>query len=101
MTMRPEQEGAMNTLKRMLKPLLNDLAPTERFSLRVKDGVEIYEHESRRTYKISATTGVTEARTAPRLIVAEPVRYGNRLIAKTRSEIAGLTALLKAVTATR
>jgi hypothetical protein len=91
----------MKTLKGMLKPLLNDPTPTERVSLRVQDGVEIYEHESRRTYKVSAETGVTEVRTIPRLIVAEPVRYGNRLIAKTRSEIAGLTALLKAVTAAR
>ena len=91
-------------LKRILKPILNEFSPTERFSFRVQNGVEIYEHESVRRYRMAQPMFAslpTQATRNPRLVVDEIDCAEGRFLAKTRSEISGLTAILKAVMAAR
>lgn len=89
----------MKTLKKMLKPIQNGYAPTERFSLRVQNGVEIYEHEALHTCKIPKEAGSLSR--APRLVIAKPGHTQSSVIIKTRDEITGLTALLRILTAAR
>ncbi|MGD9560682.1 MAG: hypothetical protein AB7F88_01370 [Pyrinomonadaceae bacterium] len=91
----------MKTFTKMLKPLFTDIAPTERFSLRFQDGVEIYEHESVRTYS-PAQPDAAACDSVPRLVVTEMIGIEESgLIARTRSEVVGLVAILSAVTAAR
>lgn len=88
----------MRTLKQMLKPILDDFTPAERFSLRFQDGVEIYEHEAVQKFAVSETAEIVP--NAPRLVVLENDRAEGGLITRTRSEIAGLSLFLNtAVTA--
>jgi hypothetical protein len=95
-------EGVMKTLKKMLKPILKDFAPTERFSLRSQAGVEIYEHETVDAYNITRPVGSqTRGTRDPRLVIIESSQTENGWIAKTRSEIAGLAAILCSVKAVR
>jgi hypothetical protein len=92
----------MKTLKKMLKPIMNDFAPTERFSLRFQDDVEIYEHETVHTCRITKPVEpLFRASRDPRLVIVEPSRTENGWIAKTRSEVAGLATILCTVKAVR
>lgn len=88
----------MNTLKKMLKPIQTAFTPTERFSLRHQNGVEIYEHEMLHICKVPKPAGTPPD--APRLVIAEPGRP-HSWITKTRDEITGLTALLRTITLAR
>jgi hypothetical protein len=82
-------------LKRIMKPIQTVNAPSERFSFRVQDGVEIYEHEALFTCEIPKSAA------SPRLIIAEPDRAQSSVILKARDEISGLTAFLRSLTAAR
>lgn len=74
--------------------------PNEWFSRRVQNGVEIVEHEARQIIKVSGPhyETVLDAPVAPRLIITEAPPAARPFIAKARSEIAGLDALLGALT---
>jgi hypothetical protein len=85
----------MTTLIQILKPVQIAETAAERFSFRVQDGVEIYEHESRQACTVPVTTGTRGGIPTPRLIVAELARVGIPFLTRTRSEIAGLNALLR------
>lgn len=88
----------MKTLKKMLKPILTDFAPKERFSLRFQDGVEIYEHEFVQTCSVVESGEIpVQAPLTPRLVVIESDEGERGLIAKTRSEVAGLATILNAL----
>lgn len=92
----------MKTFKRILKPIVKDMAPAERFSLRIQDGVEIYEREVVHTYRIDEhTDGPMAASRCPQLIIVESDQAENGLLAKTRSEVAGLHSFLNGIVAAR
>ena len=86
------------TLMQILRPIGTEQTPIERFSFRVQDGVQIYEHESVSHYAAARPSGGDPR---PRLVVAEPSTTPARFISKARSEIKGLTALLRTAKATR
>lgn len=94
----------MRISKQLLKPIHTGYIPAERFSLRVQDGVEIYEHEALYTRRISkgidSGTGRDNSSVqggAPRLVVDESRTGVETLISKARSEISGLTGLLRSM----
>ena len=72
-----------------------DHGEVERCSHRIQSGVEIFERE---IHKIAAAEPVENisATAGPRLIISDAVSTATRaVISKTRSEIAGLNALLQ------
>jgi hypothetical protein len=72
-----------------------DHGEVERCSHRIQNGVEIFERE---IHKIAAAEPVENAApgSGPRLIISDAVSTATRaVISKTRSEIAGLNALLQ------
>lgn len=83
----------MKKLKELLKPTESANAPAERFSLHVRNGVEIYEHESRRTFVIDPANLDDQ----PRLLIGEAERSAEVFVTKSRSEISGLNAFLNSV----
>lgn len=79
----------------------NDSArPQERFSRRTQNGVEILEHETTQVIKMNGDRYETvhPAPPAPRLVISDAPSATKLLIAKTRSDIAGLNAFLRAIT---
>jgi len=72
-----------------------DHGEVERCSHRIQNGVEIFERE---IHKIAAAEPAENAAAAaqPRLIISDAVSTATKaVISKTRSEIAGLNALLQ------
>ena len=91
----------MRTSKQLLKPIQTGYVPTERFSLRIQDGVEIYEHEAVKTCAVAKGTCPTASSSAPaggpRLVIDENRAAAETFISKARSEISELTSLLRGV----
>lgn len=88
----------MRTSRQMLKAINGGSEPKERFSLRVQDGVEIYEHESVEVCRIPKRSGDAISREGgPRLVVAESDRSRAPILTKSRSEVNGLSTLLGAL----
>lgn len=91
----------MKKLKQMLKPIETRYAPAERFTLRVEEEVEIYEHEAIYVERIPKPSGSPlSALSAPRLTVTEDAHEAEPVLVKTRSEISGLKSLLQALATT-
>ena len=91
----------MNKLKQMLKPVETRYTPAERFTLRVEDGVEIFEHEAVYMQRIPKPDGTPfREKVSPRLTVIESGQETGQVLTKTRSEISGLQALLHALVTT-
>lgn len=86
----------MTSLKQILQPIHTGNEPIERFSFRVKDGVEIYEHEALRSL-VAVGPAIRSAALVPKLVIAEAAVSGEQFIAKTRSEIEGLSSLLRTI----
>jgi hypothetical protein len=85
-----------NTIKRTLRPL--HTSPLEQERYRVQDGVEIFEREVIESRRVRMhDLGHENASTKrPRLTVTEPNRTtGQPMLARSRSEIAGLRAVLE------
>jgi len=78
-------------------------SPTfERFSRRFQNGVEIIEHERHQSIKIMEDRYETDAvPSVTRLIISDAPTAAKLFIAKTRSEISGLDALLRNLTGLR
>lgn len=72
----------------------------EWFWRRVQNGVEIVEHEAHQIIKVTGPRyeTISDTRVAPRLIITEAPSAARPFIAKARSEIAGLDALLGSLT---
>lgn len=86
----------MKALKKIVNPMSDDFAPTERVSLRLEDGVEIYEREFVHKYSIPESKSFN-----PRLVIIDSDESEDGFIAKTRSEIADLCSILNAAVSTR
>ena len=88
----------MRTSMQMLKAISGGSDPKERFSLRVQDGVEIYEHESVEVCrKPKRAGGPVSKEGGPRLVVAEAGCSAEPILTKSRSEVIGLSKLLGAL----
>jgi hypothetical protein len=69
----------------------------ERVSRRVQNGVEIYERETKRLV-IPDTYGDTpQPRSYPKLVIEDAVSRGKLFIAKRRSELSEVDALLRSL----
>lgn len=80
----------MKSTNHTLEPLQTG-RPAERISLRVEDGVEIYEHDTVTVCRIPKP--VSE----PILVVDESIQAGEVVFTKRRSEIAGLSMILNSI----
>ena len=88
----------MRTSRQMLKPISGGSEPKERFSLRVQNGIEIYEHESVAVCRIPKPSGSPVSNEGgPRLVVAESGCSREPILTKSRSEVTGLSTLLGAL----
>jgi len=94
----------MTMSKLLLKPIETAKTPARRYSLRIEDGIEIYEHEAMHTCTVPVTMASlggfferTLASRGPRLIVDETCAYRETFISKARSEISELANLLNSI----
>lgn len=85
----------MKSTQRVLNPIQTANSPIERFSFRIQDDVEIYEHEVQQTFDLPKQRSAVEL--GPRLIVAELARAGVPMLTKTRAEVGGLNSLLRTI----
>ena len=87
----------MRSTKQSLKPMWNG-KPSERISLRVESGVEIYEHETHKVCRIPKPSGSPFSDGREPLLVVESGRSASPIFTKRRSEIPGLSTILNSLT---
>lgn len=93
----------MKTLKKILKPIRPGGQLIKSFALVHSNGrdIEVGNSIPRPNYNLTGYGNTSpEVTSSPRLVVDEPLRTQNPIIAKTRSEISGLNTFLRTITST-